>query len=456
MRTIRLSGNPFLASEAGRAAASVIARLRSAGFEAWLAGGCVRDAVLGEEAHDFDIATSAVPDSVRPLFPRVVDTGPKFGTVTVLLDSNPIQVTTFRKESEYLDGRRPTSLVFGVSLEDDAARRDFTINALYGDPVEATVVDMVGGLEDLAAKRIRAVGNAGDRFDEDALRMLRGVRFTARFGGSLDPETESAARARPHLLRKLSSERVGEELTKMLLGNNPGAAFRWLWNLGFLAEILPELDATAGVPQPPKFHPEGDVFFHTVDVLERLERRTLVLALAAIFHDVGKARTLTWTDRIRFHGHEPVSSVLADHRLRELRFSNDVIDQVRDLVDEHIRFGTFLLWRRAKQLRFVQKPNIHDHLVLHRADRESQGGDLAVYERAHEELRLLGERKDTVAPLLGGKDLIAMGLKPGPRIREILEAVRDAQLEGSLTSRDEALEHVRRQYFPPAKGDSPL
>ena len=435
-----------LESPGGKAATAIVRRLRERGFHAFLAGGCVRDALLGEAPHDFDIATSARPDEVRPLFDRVVDTGVRYGTLTVLLDEQSIQVTTFRAEGAYVDGRRPTSLTFGVSLEEDAKRRDFTINALYADPITCEVLDRVGGLEDLGRRLVRAVGEPGERFDEDALRLLRAVRFTARLGATLDPATERAARARPHLLALLSGERVGEEMSRMLTGPDPGRALRMMEDLGFLGVVLPELAETRGVPQPPQFHPEGDVFVHTVDVVERLERRNLVLALAALFHDVGKARTLTVSDRIRFHGHEPASCQLSEPRMRRLRYSNDVIEGVLDLVAEHIRFGGFLGWRRAKQLRFLAKPNILDHLVLHRADRESQGGDLAVYEFAHAELRAIAAAPPIAPPLIRGDDLLAMGFKPGPAIRQALEAVRDAQLEGALSGRDEALEYVRRKF----------
>lgn len=434
-------------SPEGQVGAAIVRRLRERGFEAWLAGGCVRDALLGETPHDFDVATSAKPDEVRPLFEKVVDTGVRFGTVTVVADEVPIQVTTFRAEGVYADGRRPTSLTFGVSLLEDAKRRDFTINALFADPASGEVVDLVGGVEDLAKRRIRAVGDAGERFDEDALRLLRAIRFTAKLRGELDPETERAARARPHLLRRLSAERVGEELKRMLLGPDPRLSLGMLERFGFLDEILPEVAATRGVPQPPEFHPEGDVWFHTIDVVDRLERRTLALALAALFHDVGKALTLTWTDRIRFHGHEPVSCELAQARLRQLRFGNEILDEVIDLVAEHIRFGSYPQWRRARQLRFLAKPNIRDHLALHRADRGSQGGDLDVHARASADLAALEAAPPTPAPLLRGEDLVGLGLAPGPRFKVILESVRDAQLEGSLSTRDEALDHVRR-HFP--------
>jgi poly(A) polymerase len=444
MRSHPIQGNPFLRSTAGQGAAAVVARLRERGFEAWLAGGCVRDAVLGESPHDFDVATAARPEDVRPLFECVVETGPRFGTLTVLIAESATQVTTFRAEGDYVDGRRPTRLTFGVSLVEDARRRDFTMNALYADPFSGDVLDFVGGLDDLRARVVRAVGDPGERFDEDALRMLRAVRFTTRLGARLDEATASAARRRPHLLRRLSAERISEELTKMLTHPRAAAAVALLEGFAFLDEVLPEVARTRGCPQPPQFHPEGDVYVHTLDVLDRLERKTLTLALAALFHDVGKPLTLAWTDRIRTHGHEGVSAELAQERLRALRFSGDVVDAVSDLVLEHIRLGSILTWRRAKQLRFLSSANVDEHRILHRADRESQGGSLEVEEFLRTEVEALRNTPPAPKPLLTGDDLKRLGLVPGPRFKVLLDAVRDAQLEGSIGSADEARELVRR------------
>lgn len=446
--TAQLKPGTFTATDAGRAAARIVQMLRAAGFEAWLAGGCVRDAVLGVEVKDFDVATSALPEQVHGVFSKVVDTGVQFGTVTVIEDQHSVEVTTFRRDGVYRDGRRPTSLTFGVSARDDAERRDFTINALFGDPVSGQVVDYVGGLADLAARRLRAVGNAADRFDEDALRLLRCIRFAARFDCRLDLETERAARSRAHLLRQLSGDRIGGELAKMLTGANVGPALVMLERYSFMDEILPEVSATRGVPQPWNFHPEGDVFVHTVDATNRVRPRNVILTLAALFHDVGKTVTLTVTDRIRFHAHEPASSIMALPRLRKLRYSNAVIDEVIDLIDEHIRIGTYPNWRRAKQLRFLQKPNIDAHLSLHHADCSASSGNLAVFERIQSDLAALRLLPPVPEPLVRGDDLLQNGFKPGPEFKRILDALRDAQLEGAFNTREAALQYLRKNYHP--------
>jgi len=441
-----LDPRPFLAEPVGRAAAVIVRTLREAGFEAWLAGGCVRDVVLGALPKDFDVATSAHPDQVSALFEKVIPTGARFGTVTVLLEGQSIEVTTLREETAYSDGRRPDHIRFGASLEEDARRRDFTVNALFADPDSGRVLDYWGGLADLRSRRIRAVGEPGERFDEDALRLLRMVRFAVRLGSKIDFPTEHAARARCDRLRLLSSERIREELTKMLLGPRPAEAVTLLERLGFLDEVLPEVAQTRGVPQPPKYHPEGDVYFHTVDVLDRLRPVKLVTALAALLHDVGKTRSLTVTDRIRFHEHEYVSCEMAEPRLRKLTFSNAVIVEVLDLVREHIRFGGFLQWRRATQLRFLEKENIEDHLSLHRADRGSAGGDMAVAELAEQMLAARAAAPPPMRTLLSGEDLQRLGYRPGPAFRRILEALRDEQLEGRVATAADAEAFVLREF----------
>ncbi|MFN0204731.1 MAG: CCA tRNA nucleotidyltransferase [Planctomycetota bacterium] len=450
MITQRISQSAFLTTPAAAAAAGVIARLRERGFEAFLAGGCVRDAILGEEINDFDVATSARPEEVIPLFDRVVETGIRYGTVTIIDHAQDpqveIQVTTFRKDAEYSDGRHPGSLTFGVSLEEDAARRDLTMNALFADPATGEVLDCVDGLEDLRAKRIRAVGIAADRFDEDALRLLRTLRFAAKYQFEIDTETRRAARARPHLLKKLSAERVAGELSKMLVGRNVGIAIALLENYSYFDVIAPEVAAMRGVPQPPQFHKIGDVFRHTLDVVERLEKRDLTLALAGLFHDVGKVTTLSVSDRIRFHGHEPDSCRLAFERLRLLKYSNEIIANVIDLIAEHIRIGGYHLWRRAKQVRFLQKENVEDHLILHKADCGSAHDMLDNYHRMCADLAALRSAPPPVKPLLTGADLIQFGLKPGKEFKKILEAVRDWQLEGKICTRDEALRMVRAEF----------
>lgn len=441
-----LPAGSFIKNGPGRVAAAIVARLRERGFEAWLAGGCVRDVYLGFEPKDFDIATAARPEQVIALFSKVVETGVRYGTVTVIEDGVAIEVTTFRTDGAYEDGRHPTKLVFGVSAREDALRRDFTINALFGDPAADEIVDFVGGIADAKAKILRTVGRAGDRFEEDALRLLRGVRFAARLGWDFEIDTSRAMRARPHLLRKLSPERISAELIKMLTGRDAGAALRLLENYQFIDEFLPEAGALRGVPQPPQFHPEGDCWVHTIDVVQRLDRKTPILTLAALFHDIGKALTLTLTDRIRFHGHEPRSCELAEPRLRALRFSNEIITNVLDLIAEHIRIAGFRQWRRAKQLRFLQKENIDDHLSLHFADCSSAHGMLDNYHEMQSELAKIRSLPPPAEPIVRGSDLQQWGYLPGKQFKEILTAVRDAQLEERIRNIEEARAFVLKNF----------
>ncbi len=429
-----------------------MAKLRDAGHEAWLVGGCVRDRLLGLELKDFDIATDARPERVRELFDDVRLVGAAFGVCMVRVGDHSLEVATFRRDGRYTDHRRPESVEYGT-LEEDARRRDFTVNALYLDPVADVLLDPTGGREDLAAGTIRAVGDPATRFGEDALRLLRAVRFAARFGFRIEEGTWAAMCARAETIHHVSPERQRDELTRMLTGPNPSRAFRLMDECGLLAELLPEVAALHGVEQGRRFHPEGDVFVHTMHCLDNLEDPAPVRAWATLLHDVGKPQTFERRDdRIAFHRHEHVGAAMAGDICERFRFSSDEARRIRDIVARHMRFTSALEWKPSTMRRFIAADTIADDLAVHRADVLSSCGDLSGWQAVGE---ALARHRDPVtgqggmpAPLLTGDDLIAMGFSPGPVFRDILERVQEDQLDGRLETRDEALEFVRREYPP--------
>ena len=443
------------AREVEQRATQVVVRLREAGHEALFAGGCVRDRLLGIDFHDIDIATSARPKEVQGLFRRTLAVGEQFGVVIVLDRpggdaEQQFQVATFRSDGEYLDGRRPQSVNFCEAAE-DAKRRDFTINALFWDPVEERLIDHVGGQADIQARLVRAVGDPVERFAEDHLRLLRAARFTARLGFDLDPATETAARAAAPLLSRVSAERVRDELNQILLHRTRRRGFEICDDLGLLEVVLPELIAMQGVEQPPQFHPEGDVWEHTLQLLGHMEAEpTETLAWAGLLHDVGKPATFTMTDRIRFNGHAAVGVKIADDILRRLHFSNRIRERVLDHVRLHLHFLDAQKMRQSKLKRFLRQDGFEELLELHRLDSLASKGDLEAYEFCKARFRELeatapedGLRPE---PLLRGQDLITLGLQPGPDFKRILTALEDAQLEGQVTTRHEAEDLVRREF----------
>ncbi len=433
----------------GAEASEVVARLRRAGHEAYLAGGAVRDLLLGREPGDFDVATSARPEEVALLFPKTVPIGVAFGTIAVVGDKETVQVTTFRTDGRYLDARHPESVSFG-DARGDARRRDFTVNGLFGDPGSGEVLDFVGGLADLRARRIRAIGEPGERFREDALRIVRLPRFGAELDFELDPATEEAARASAPLLSRISAERLRDELVKILTSPAPGRGLRLLDRLGILPVLLPEVAAMKGVAQPPQFHPEGDVFEHTCLVLDHLEPRTVVLGLAALLHDVGKPPTYRVAERIRFDGHAKLGGDMAARILRRLRFSNRQVEAVARLVADHLRMPDVPRMREGRRRLFLRRPDFEDLLALHRADCLGCHGDLDVHRAVSEARARLREEELRPPRLLTGKDLLALGHRPGPRIGEILRALEVGQLEGEVADRESALAWVRERH--PLKG----
>jgi len=433
-------------------ARELCATLRRAGFRALFAGGCVRDLLMGVPPKDYDIATSALPEQVMALFPRTAPVGAAFGVVLVICPEGLFEVATFRSDGPYLDGRRPAEVAF-CAEEEDAARRDFTINAMFLDPGRDEVIDFVGGREDLARRLVRAVGEPLARFREDRLRLLRAVRFAARTGFSLDPATRAAVVAEAaQLYSGASAERVRDELVRMLAGGRAGAALRLMEETGLLGVVLPEVQAMKGVEQPPEFHPEGDVFAHTALMLDLLSPGCApALAMGVLLHDVGKPATQTFEDRIRFNLHDKAGAHMARAIVQRLRFSNQESDRIVWLVENHMRVAAVPGMREGKRRLFVTEPGFDELLELCRLDCQSSHGDvegIAWVERYRSSLPA-----DTPRParLFNGRDLLALGYPAGPRFSTILGAVEEAQLEGTVTTKEEAAAFVRR-HWPQGRG----
>ncbi len=427
-------------------ALAVVRRLRDAGHEALFAGGAVRDLLLGRAVSDIDIATSAPPDEIESLFERTVPVGKQFGVIVVVLGEHHYEVATFRTDYGYSDGRRPIGVAFSDAKQ-DALRRDFTVNALFLDPLTDQAIDYAGGKEDLKRRLIRTVGDPAERFQEDKLRVLRALRFACQLDFELDPPTYAQVRAKARALLQVSWERIRDELLKMLTGNAPARALDLMADTGILEVILPEVAAMRGVPQPPEFHPEGDVFVHTRLMFENAGRLDGVLALAILLHDVGKPPTLRVRERIRFDGHSDRGAEIAEVVCRRLRLPNDQTDEVVELVRDHLRFIPIRDMRESSLKRFLRRPNIEHHLELHRLDCLASHGDLTNYYFALQKLHEFSKEAMKPSPLLNGRDLEEIGLKPGPLFKEILNALEDEQLEGRISTRQEALSWLRSKYL---------
>ncbi len=430
-------------------ALEVVRRLRGAGFAAYWVGGCVRDLEMGREPHDYDIATEARPSDVAALFEQTILVGAQFGVVVVTINSHRYDVSTFRAEGPYLDGRHPSRVEF-VDARTDVTRRDFTINGLLHDPVRGETIDYVGGRADIRARIVRTIGTATERFAEDRLRMLRAVRLAAELDFEIDPEALRAVSANAPAIAAVSAERVRDELLRLLTCPGRGRGLRALHASGLLRIILPEVAATAGVPQPPEFHPEGDVFTHTVMTVEHLRDPSPALAMAALLHDIGKPPTLSRTDRIRFNEHDAVGAEMAGAVCRRLHLSGEETDRIVDLVANHLRVKDLPKMRPAKAKRFLLQPDAADHLELHRADCLASHGDLSVHQWAVDALQGLAIEPPPPRPLINGDDLIDLGYRPGPQFKIILETIEDAMLEGRIRTRDEAVALIRTAF--PAEG----
>jgi len=472
------------------AALKIVETLRARGYEAYLAGGCVRDLLLGREPADYDVATSATPEVVLDLFPRTFAVGAHFGVVLVAPEAEEAgfvtEVATFRSDLAYSDGRHPDAVEYTKTAEEDVKRRDFTINGLLMDPLRllsgenvleshpsrknqdaarvghpgsnervndakllrGAVLDYVGGLADLDAGVVRAIGRAEQRFQEDHLRMLRGVRFAARFGFELEAETKRAIRSLASRIQAVSRERVRDELTKMLTEGHAQRAFELLDETGLLNEVLPEVARMKGVEQPPQFHPEGDVWVHTLLLLEQLEPGcSATLAWGALLHDVGKPPTFRRApDRIRFDGHVEIGVAMGAEIFRRFRFSNEETKQVLALIENHMRFMDAQRMKESTLKRFFRLERFEEHLALHKMDCLAASGNLDHWEFVRERLSSMPEEAVRPTPLITGRELIAAGYPPGARFREMLRAAEDAQLEGTIATAEEALKLVKERF----------
>ena len=444
--------HPMKASPMEKTAREIAAHLRESGHIAYFAGGCVRDIVRGQTPKDFDIATDAKPENVQKLFPRTYAVGAHFGVILVLENGFQFEVATFRSDEAYIDGRHPSAVHFS-SPEEDAKRRDFTINGMFYDPVAEEVVDFVGGRADIAAKLVRAIGDTAQRFAEDRLRMLRAVRLATVLDYKIDSQTWDALVANAASVNKISAERIREELARIFLSPNRMRGWDLLDSSGLMRAILPEIDAMKGCKQPEQFHPEGDVFEHTRLMLQFLpEKVSVPLVFSVLLHDVAKPRTavVDETGRIRFNGHDRIGAEMTEEIMRRLRFSGAEIDATVEMVRQHMVFKDVPKMRVAKLRRFMARPTFDDELELHRVDCEGSHRMLDNYEFLLRKRDEFANEPIVPPPLVRGDDLIALGLKPGPKFGEILEAIETRQLEGNLRSREEALDWLKREY---ARGD---
>jgi poly(A) polymerase len=452
-----------------RAALAIARTLRDAGHQAFFAGGCVRDLLLGIEPKDYDVATSATPDQITALFPKTFAVGAHFGVILVCTpqpDDPEIatEVATFRHDGAYSDGRRPDAVRFSTDPREDVLRRDFTINGLLLDPIayeangnlDSAVLDYVDGRSDLARGVVRAIGDPKLRYAEDKLRVLRAVRFAARLNFHLDV---TGIRCQAAEINQVSTERIRDELTRILTEGGARRGFELLYQLGLLARILPEVVRLRGVAQPPEFHPEGDVWVHTMLLLEKLPAGcSATLAWGALLHDIGKPATYQPPnpaiagDRIRFNGHVEVGVRIAEDVLNRLKFSNEEKAQILALIKNHMRFGDILQMKQSTLKRFLRLAQFDEHLELHRLDASSAHGDLTLYNFARAEYEAEPAPDLRPAPLLTGSDLIAAGYRPSPQFKPMLALAEDAQLEGSATSRAEALALIQSAFPLPARG----
>lgn len=459
------------------AARSIAGALLSGGHQAFFAGGCVRDLLLGHAPKDFDVATSATPREITALFPRSLQVGAHFGVVIVITDGEPdaavprtfTEVATFRTDGAYRDGRRPETVQFASDPRQDVLRRDFTINGMLLDPAQVNcinaespavppdaILDFVGGQADLRDRILRTIGSPERRFAEDKLRMLRAVRFAARLSLTIDSETFAAIGQHAASIAQVSSERIRDELTRMLTEGHARRAFELLHASSLLRYVLPEVERLRGVEQPPQYHPEGDVWVHTLMLLDHLPAGVSpTLAWGMLLHDIGKPATFQPPDprkpgdRIRFNGHVEVGMRVAEVILDRLRFSNEDKTQIVALIQHHMRFGDLRAMRTSTLKRFIRLPRFEEHLALHRADCASSHGDLSLYSLASDAYEQDEPAPARPAPLLTGDDLIAAGYRPGPQFKAMLELAEDAQLEGSLSTREQALKLINARFGPP-------
>ena len=427
--------------------ATTLARLlNKAGHTAYFAGGCVRDKLLKLSPKDYDIATSATPAKVLKLFPGSNEVGAHFGVVIVKHEGHHIEIATFRTDGSYKDGRRPESVTFSTP-EEDANRRDFTINGLFENPETGEVIDYVGGLSDLKENTLRAIGNPSTRFQEDALRLLRAIRFATTLGFPIEPATRTAVSDNSHLLAKISPERIRDEFSKIITSPNRRRGLELLVETGLIDHFIPEIRALIGCDQPPQWHPEGDVYIHTCIMLEMLEpNAALPLCLATLLHDIAKppTRTVDPDGRIRFNGHDALGAEMTHRILSRLKYPNAVIRDAEHMVSRHMQFMNVQQMRKAKLKRFMSEQTFPQEMELHRVDCASSNGFTDNYEFLNAKTEEFANEPLIPAPLITGRDLIEKGLPPGPRFKEVLEQIQTEQLENRLSSREQALVYLEK------------
>ena len=427
-------------------AVAIVKRLREHGYESYFAGGCVRDMLLKKPPQDYDITTNAHPDEIAKIFPQTIPVGVQFGVMLVLVEGQPFEVATFRHDGPYLDGRRPSHVRYG-SLREDIGRRDFTINGMVYDPLQDQVIDWVDGRKDLKDKRIRAIGKPRERFEEDRLRMVRAIRFAASLDFSVEDDTFAAIRELAPTITVISWERIGDEVTRILTEGGARKGFELLDEAGLLKVLLPEIEAMKGVEQSPEHHPEGDVFIHTMLTLSYLDSPTETLAYGCLLHDVGKPACIRREDgRLTFYGHMERGAEMAEEILRRLKRTRATRERVAYLVRNHLRHLQAPNMRVSTLKRFLGEEGIDELLELTRIDALSANGDLQYYQFCKQKLTELKSEEIHPTPLLRGKDLIAMGFSPGPIFHEILKQLEEAQLGGELSSREQAIEWVNKNY----------
>ena len=424
---------------------AIAARLKERGHTAYFAGGCVRDFLMRQRAVDIDIATTARPEEIEKLFSKTIPVGRQFGVMVVVEQGTAFEVATFRREGGYYDGRHPAEVSFTVP-EEDARRRDFTVNGLFYDPFEKKILDYVGGQADIQKRVIRAIGDPYERFEEDKLRLLRAVRFASSLGFEIEAKTWKAVREKAVKIAEVSPERIREELVKILTRPNPARGFKLLSESGLMKRVLPEVEAMKGCEQPPEYHPEGDVFVHTGLLLEKMGEPSPLLALSAVFHDVGKPVTFSLKEgRIKFYEHAPIGADMTRKIMKRLRFSNDEIEAVSECVANHMKFADVQKMRSGKLKQFVSRPTFPVELELHKIDCQASHGKLDNYQFLQKKIVEYAAEDLKPKPLINGNDLIAMGMTPGPGMKPLLEEIYTLQLEGQFKDREECLAWIRKR-----------
>lgn len=424
----------------------IVKRLREEGYQSYFAGGCVRDSLLGKSPDDYDIATDAKPEEIQKIFPKTLAVGAKFGVTLVIVDGESFEVATFRYDGPYLDGRHPSQVRF-ASMKEDILRRDFTINGMFCDPLEDRVIDLVGGRADLERRQIRAIGNPRERFEEDRLRVVRAVRFAASLDFAIEEETFRAVRDLAPTVTQISWERIGEEITRILTEGGARRGFNLLDSSDLLKVLLPEIEVMKGIEQSPDYHPEGDVFTHTLMTLEHLVHPTEALAYGCLLHDVAKPICMRKEgNRVTFYSHTEKGGEMAEEILRRLRRSRAIWERVVYLVRNHLRHTQAPKMRLSTLKRFLGEEGIEELLELTRIDALSANGDLQYYEFCKRKLAEMKQEEIHPELLLRGRDLIALGFSPGPLFQSILRQVEEAQLGGEIHTKEEAVEWVNRLY----------